>query len=155
MATEPRTDLRSTPYPGARASMGASPLDRSADRPHTGALVLLSLQGLYFVVTGIWPLVSLGTFEAVTGPKTDDWLVQTVGALIAVLGATFLLAAVRRRCPPEVVFLAAGSALALAAVDVIFVSQRVIPPIYLADAGAEIVLVTVWGLAWALGATGR
>jgi len=27
------------------------------------------LQGLYFVITGIWPLLSISTFQAVTGPK--------------------------------------------------------------------------------------
>jgi hypothetical protein len=33
------------------------------------------------------------SFLAVTGPKTDLWFVQTVGALIAVVGAALLLAA--------------------------------------------------------------
>jgi hypothetical protein len=35
-------------------------------------------------MTGLWPLVSIGTFQQVTGPKTDLWLVKTVGVLIAV-----------------------------------------------------------------------
>ena len=39
----------------------------------------LTVQGLFYVVTGLWPLVSLSTFEFVTGPKTDDWLVHMVG----------------------------------------------------------------------------
>jgi len=42
-------------------------------------------QGLCYPLTGLWPLVSLRSFEKVTGPKADDWLVKTVGALIAVL----------------------------------------------------------------------
>jgi hypothetical protein len=29
------------------------------------------IQGLYYGMTGRWPLLSLGTFERVTGPKTD------------------------------------------------------------------------------------
>jgi hypothetical protein len=28
------------------------------------------IQGVYFVATGVWPLVSIRTFMAITGPKT-------------------------------------------------------------------------------------
>jgi hypothetical protein len=41
---------------------------------------ILALQALYYLATGLWPLVHLPSFEAVTGPKTDDWLVHMVGA---------------------------------------------------------------------------
>jgi hypothetical protein len=30
------------------------------------------------------------SFEAVTGPKRDDWLVKTIGGLIAMVGATLI-----------------------------------------------------------------
>jgi hypothetical protein len=40
-------------------------------------------QGLVYVTSGLWPLVHLRSFEAITGPKTDRWLVKTIGALIA------------------------------------------------------------------------
>ena len=30
--------------------------------------------GLYFAATGVWPLVDMKSFEAVTRPKTDKWL---------------------------------------------------------------------------------
>ncbi len=36
-------------------------------------------QGLYYTVSGLWPLISLRTFTLVTGPKVDLWLVKTVG----------------------------------------------------------------------------
>lgn len=49
-------------------------------------------QGLYFLVTGIWPLVHIKSFQWVTGPKVDLWLVKTVGVLIAVMGAVLTLA---------------------------------------------------------------
>lgn len=49
---------------------------------------LAFLQGTYYLLTGVWPFASMGTFLAVTGPKTDLWLVRTVGALVAAwLGA--------------------------------------------------------------------
>jgi hypothetical protein len=50
--------------------------ERAARRPPHALL-----QGGYFLFTGIWPLVSRRTFEAVTGPKKDFWLAQTVGVL--------------------------------------------------------------------------
>ena len=47
-------------------------------------------QGVYYLVTGIWPLVHMGSFQRVTGPKVDGWLVQTAGVLITAIGATLL-----------------------------------------------------------------
>src|SRR5436190_3160854 len=113
------------------APLTTAPVQPRLPAPAPPPLVggLLALQGLYFAATGIWRLVHLASFEAVTGPKTDDWLVQTVGALITVIGAVLLLAAGRRRLSAEVALLAVGSAAALAAVDVIFVTRGVIAPI--------------------------
>jgi hypothetical protein len=30
-------------------------------------------------VTGVWPILRLRSFEAVTGPKKERWLVKTMG----------------------------------------------------------------------------
>ena len=51
------------------------------------------VQAGYYLLTGIWPLLSRGTFEAITGRKQDFWLVQTVGALVGVTGAALAAAA--------------------------------------------------------------
>src|SRR5215213_7342224 len=120
----------------------------SGDRFRTGAGALAAFQGLYFLATGVWPLVHLESFLAVTGPKTDLWLVDTVGALVAVVGAVLLLAASSGRVTQEVALLAAGCAAALAAVDVVFVARDVIPPVYLADAVAEGVFILWWAVAF-------
>jgi hypothetical protein len=101
-------------------------------------------QGLYYLLTGIWPLLSLATFEAVTGRKYDDWLVKTVGSLVLIEGVVFLIAAWRRSTAPEVAVLAIGSAFMLTLVDVIYVSQRVISPVYLLDAAVEVALIVGW-----------
>jgi hypothetical protein len=111
------------------------------------AVGLAVAQGAYDVVTGVWPIVHLRSFEAITGPKLEGWLVKTVGALIAVVGGTLLSAGLRRRVSPEVMLLAAGSAAALGAVDVVYASRRRISPVYLLDAFAEGVLVAGWGVA--------
>jgi len=44
------------------------------------------------MVIGIWSLVSIGSFQKVTGPKTDVWLVKTVGVLVIGVGAALGLA---------------------------------------------------------------
>src|SRR5690606_2044627 len=85
-------------------------------------------------------IVHLASFERLTGPKRDDWLVRTVGALVTVIGAVLAGAAARRPAggiPADIDALAVGSAAALAAIDVVHVARREISPIYLADAAAE------------------
>ncbi|HLJ67494.1 MAG TPA: hypothetical protein VKX16_09045 [Chloroflexota bacterium] len=101
-------------------------------------------QGLYYAVTGFWPLLSIGTFQLVTGPKRDLWLVKAAGALIGVIGAVLAVAGVRRRVTPELPLLGIGAAASLAGIDLVYVRRRVILPIYLLDAVAEIGLIGLW-----------
>jgi hypothetical protein len=108
------------------------------------------VQAAYFVITGVWPIVHMPSFLAVTGPKVDLWLVKTVGALVAVVGLAVGIAGWRGQASAEVVTLAVGSAAALGAVDVIHVKKRVIAPIYLLDAVAEAVIILAWIVGLAL-----
>ena len=98
----------------------------------------LAALGGYYLATGIAPFASRRAFEAITGPKTEWWLVQTVGALVTAAGAAILSAAVRDRVTPETVGLAAGCAASLAAIDAVHVARRRISPVYLADAAVEL-----------------
>ncbi len=130
-------------------------------RPATAARttwfrVLLWAQGVYYFLTGVWPLVSIETFQTVTGRKTDHlvtgresdhWLVMTVGILITAIAVTLLVAAWRGRNPVEVAVLAVASAVGLTAIDVIYVTRQVILPVYLLDAAAEVVLIVAWAAA--------
>jgi hypothetical protein len=105
-------------------------------------------QGLYFALTGVWPLVDMKSFMAVTGFKVDQWLVKTVGVLILVVGLVLLSAARARRISPEVLGLAVGCALGLTAIDVYYVLIDRIRDVYLLDALAEVALVAAWMVAW-------
>ena len=104
-------------------------------------------QGAYFALTGLWPLVSIRTFMAVTGPKTDIWLVKTVGVVVLAIGAVLLMAGARSAVTPEIYLLAVASAAGLAAIDVYYVAKGTIDRMYLADATAEVVLIVLWGVA--------
>jgi len=105
------------------------------------------LQGGYYVLTGIWPLVSMETFEVVTGPKIEDWLVHTVGVLVIVIGLVLLTAAAQKLVTAPVALLAAGSATALAGIEFFYVLRGVIWPIYMLDAVGEVVLIGLWAVA--------
>lgn len=99
-----------------------------------------------YLVTGLWPLVSLRSFERITGPKVDGWLVKTVGAIVASVGVVLLVAARRDRVTPEIALLGVSCASSLAGIDVVYVSRRRISPIYLADALAELVCIGGWAV---------
>ena len=123
--------------------------------PSTDSAVRLArLQAVFYIVTGIWPIVSIRSFEAVTGPKVDRWLVKTVGVLVAIIGSALALAGHRRRFPPDVVLVATASAGALATIDTVYVAKRRISPVYLLDAGAEVALAAGWARLWWQGAAG-
>jgi len=102
------------------------------------------LQGAYFVLTGLWPLLGVNSFQAVTGSKTDQWLVYAVGGLVTVIGTTLLVAAANRRLTPEIAVLGIGSAVVLAGVDVIFVMRGMISWVYLLDAAVQGLLIAWW-----------
>ena len=102
---------------------------------------MLVAQGGYYAATGLLPFVSRRAFEAVTGPKREWWLVQTVGLLVTVVGGALLAAARRGATSPEVVGIAAGSAASLAAIDVVYVARGRIAPSYLADAAVQLGLL--------------
>lgn len=109
---------------------------------------LATAHGLYYLLTGLWPLVSIDGFQAVTGDKTDLWLVKTVGLLIAVIGAAILRMRRRSALLPEMLILAAGSAMILGTVDVLYSLRGVISKIYLLDAPVEAGLVAAWLTLW-------
>jgi len=119
-----------------------------AARPANVYRRVAAAQGAYFVLTGLWPLFGINSFQAVTGAKTDLWLVYTVGCLVMAIGTALLLAAIRGRMAPDVIVLAVASAVALAGIDVVFVLRGVISWVYLLDALAEGGLVAWWVLSY-------
>jgi hypothetical protein len=103
-----------------------------------------TVQGIYFLATGLWPIVHRRSFEAVTGPKREGWLVNTVGVLAAAMGVSLLAAAREGRVSRPIQVLGVGSALAFAGVDVWYAARRRISPVYLVDAAAELALAAAW-----------
>src|SRR3954468_18323708 len=90
------------------------------------------VQAAYLIATGAWPLVHYRSFEAVTGPKTDAWIVQTVGAAAVVLG---LAAAISDR--ERSLVLSVGSTLAFGVTEAPPALRGRLPKVYQLDAGFE------------------
>jgi hypothetical protein len=111
------------------------------------AETLTVAQGAFYGATGVWPIAHMRSFEAVTGPKKEDWLVKTVGGLIAVVGGAVAAAGARKRVTPEIAGLAAASALFLAGIDIVYVARGRIRPVYLLDAAAELAIAGAWAVA--------
>jgi hypothetical protein len=100
---------------------------------------VLTALAVYYLLTGVWPIVHMRSFEAVTGRKHDRWLVKMVGALSLANGGTLAFGLRRTRVADETVALALMSALAFAAIDVTYAARRRIRPVYLADAAVQMV----------------
>src|SRR3954471_5754865 len=92
---------------------------------------LARTHALYYAATGIWPLLDIHSFERITGPKVERWLVKTVGALVTAVGASLARGAREARGGAETVLLATGSAAALGTIDAVYVAKRRISPMYL------------------------
>jgi hypothetical protein len=105
---------------------------------------LSMVHGAFFVASGLWPLISMRTFEKVTGPKEDDWLVKTVGLLIAVSGATLLRSGLRSTVSDEIALNSAGQAFALGSISLIYSLKGRISKVYLLDTTIEYALVALW-----------
>lgn len=101
-------------------------------------------QGGFYVLTGIWPILHIRSFEAVTGPKADKWLVKTVGGMITALGGVLFATGLRRGPSDDLVAATVATASVLTAVDVVYVARRRIRPVYLLDAVAETALIVAW-----------
>jgi hypothetical protein len=96
------------------------------------------------LLSGVWSLVHIQSFIAVTGPKTDVWLVKTVGVLVSVIGLSLLVMGLRGEVDPGLALVAVGSAVGLLVIEVAYALQRVIGVIYLGDALLEAVFVAWW-----------
>ncbi len=106
--------------------------------------VLLITHAVYIFITALWPIVDVESFMAVTGPKTDVWLVKTVGALLIPVALTMMVYCTMNTDVRPLALLAGGIALSFIVIDVSYALPDIIPDIYLADAAVEFVFFVGW-----------
>ncbi len=117
---------------------------RHDDRPRAlspGAVA--TAQGWFNVVGGVWPIVGIGSFEKIFGPKADRWLEYTVAGLLVTNGTAQLLAA-RSGELGSARLLGRGTAATLLVIDVVFVSRGRLRWTYLIDAVFESGWLALW-----------
>ncbi len=102
------------------------------------------LQGSFYVVSGLWPLLHIRSFEAVAGPKTDKWLVRTVSGLLITIGVIQSLTPDNPQGAVTAKRLGIGTATTLATIDLVYVAKRRISGIYLLDAAIELWWIRQW-----------
>jgi len=94
-------------------------------------------QGCYFLITGIWPLLHIKSFQMVTERKTDLWLVKTVRVLVLVIGAGLVVAGITQPFARGLILIAMASTVSLMGVDLVHAFKRVISLVYVLDALLE------------------
>lgn len=107
------------------------------------------IHAVYFLAGGLWALTGKRSFETVTGPKVDYWLVRTVGSLLTVAGCVIASASLRNRITPEIRWLATGVSAVLATSCLVYTAKGRIRSIYLLDALANLLLIAGWRVATA------
>lgn len=100
------------------------------------------VHGTYYFLTGLWPVLHIESFMAVTGPKDDIWLVKTVGVLVmAIAIGVFSALGEKNRA---IIVLGAACCIGFTLIDVYYVMNDTIRWVYLLDAAAEVMLLTGW-----------
>jgi hypothetical protein len=105
---------------------------------------LLSVQGLYYALTALWPLIHMESFLFVSGPKTDLWLVKTFSVVLLCEGIGFLIAGLRREHAQSVYWFALSNATSLLWIDIYYSMAGLIRKIYLLDAAVQSLLLIAW-----------
>jgi hypothetical protein len=81
---------------------------------------IITVQGLCYLLTGIWPLIHIYSFVWVTGYKTDIWLVKMVALLSCAIGITLLFSGRDQNKSTKV--LGISTAVAFALIDIYYIT---------------------------------
>ncbi|MFG1945901.1 hypothetical protein [Nonomuraea sp. NPDC048826] len=105
---------------------------------------LARAQGLFTIANGLWPAISMSSYEKVYGTKTDRFLVRTIGSLLVGIGLNQVRAAARPEGLPYARRIGTSAALTQLRLDLLNVFAGRVPPTYLLDAAAQ----AGWLYAW-------
>ncbi|HEX2312713.1 MAG TPA: hypothetical protein VHJ17_03210 [Thermomonospora sp.] len=101
---------------------------------------LARAHGVFNILGGGWPLVSMRSFEWVFGPKADRWLERTVGGLLVTAG----WAQLRATDPVHARRIGVGTAATFLAIDLFYVPAGRLRWTYLLDAAMEAAWIAAW-----------
>jgi hypothetical protein len=105
---------------------------------------LLWFQGVYTLLTAIWPLIDIQSFLWASGPKTDIWLVKTVGACLTAIALSLLSFLFVSTHPLPAIVLGGCTAVGMACIDFYYTFTNTISAIYLWDGTLETAFALTW-----------
>ena len=117
-----------------------------------GVVALGAVQAAYYLATGVGPLVAMPAFQRVTGPKTDDWLVRTIGGLAIGMGAVLARNAATGRSDPIV---GLAGAVPFGVSSLWYGATGRVSRVYLLDGAVEVAFAAGWLAALRRSPTGR
>lgn len=106
--------------------------------------IVLWVQTSYYFLTALWGIIDINSFMAVTGPKTDVWLVKTVSVLLLAISFSFLSALFSKTNEWPTIFLAAGCCISFAFIDFYYSAKGTISAIYSLDGIVQLILLAGW-----------
>ncbi|MEO3787683.1 hypothetical protein ABGB12_30525 [Actinocorallia sp. B10E7] len=105
---------------------------------------LARAHGLFNIVGGAWPLVHRRSFEGFFGPKQEEWLQQTTGALLVAAGCSQVLTVGEPGGHAHARRTGLGTAATLLAIDLIYAPRGRIRWTYLLDGALEAAWIVAW-----------
>ncbi len=105
---------------------------------------LLFIQGIYTLITAIWPLIDIKSFMAVTGPKADIWLVKTVAVVLLPIAAFYLINIYRPGQILHLVLIGVINSIGLAIIDFYYSGKNIISRIYAVDGALQVLFALCW-----------
>lgn len=85
--------------------------------------IILLFQGVYYISTAFWAIVSLDSFSQVTGHFGDPFEMHSIAALALVLGIFFIWGVIKEEVRKYAAFLALGTAITVIIPELIYLPK--------------------------------
>jgi hypothetical protein len=102
------------------------------------------VQGFYYVLVGLTPLLAGGRAGTNLWPDSDSGMQRAIGLIVAAVGVLLLAAARKGGAAAETGRVAVATAVVLAVADVAFFVRGMLPNVYLLDAVIQVGFVCWW-----------
>lgn len=98
---------------------------------------LLTFQGLYYALTGLWAIVSLESFSRITRHSGDPFEMHSIAAMALIIGLFFLWSSRKEELLRPVGYLALGFVLAVMIPELIYLPKIGNPILFWVDFAEE------------------
>jgi hypothetical protein len=105
---------------------------------------LLLAQSGYTLLTALWGLLDIDSFMAVTGPKTDIWLVKAVSVLFVSIALSLIVSFVFNPSDKSSATLAITVSIGIAIIDFYYSLNHIIRPVYIVDGCIQLIFFCCW-----------